>query len=173
MTTLQAFSGAPADDFTGGAAIFANDFQSAVAGIITGLWYYHTGSNEGANAGVQVHRVTGATLLGSKAFSTALLTDNAWNLIALDTPVVYATPDEAVCIGAWYPTGMGFSYVDGLSNTTVGDLTCIRSTARFKNAGVSFGDFPTGNDTTVGFGVGIEFVAGASHAKGAEFLSFF
>lgn len=176
MTTLLAFPAPPSDtDFTGGAFIFGNDFSASVAGTITGVWYYHTSSNEGANIGVQVHLVTGQVLQTSQMEATSGFTDDAWNLITLSSPVAYPTPGELMCLSAFYPNGMGFSFTDGLSDTTVGDLTCVRTTARFRNSGPPvLGDFPTGNDTTVGFAVGIEFVAsGAGHAKGAEFLSFF
>jgi hypothetical protein len=175
MTTLQAFSPPPGTtDFTGGAAIFANDFRSSVVGSITGVWYYHTNSNEGANIGVSVHRVTDEFLLASKSVSTAAMTDNAFNLVTLDSPVVYATPNQVVCLSIFYPTGMGFSFAEGLGDLTVGDLTVIRSTARFQNTGPpELGDFPSADGTNVGFAVGIEFVAGVGHPKGAEFLPFF
>lgn len=175
MTTLLALTPPPGTvDFTGGAGTFGNDFRSAVAGTITGVWYYHTNSNEGANAAVQVHRVTGEVLLGSKSFATAALTDNAYNLITLDTPITYATPNETICLSIFYPTGMGFVLTSGLSDLTVGDLTVVRNSYRFDNTSPTLGEFPGGSGSNVGFGVGIEFVAGAAgHAKGAEFLPFF
>jgi hypothetical protein len=175
MTTLQAFAPPPGTvDFTGGVALFANDFRSSVAGTITGVWYYHSNSNEGANVGVSVHRVSDEFELATKSVGTGSMTDNAFNLITLDSPVVYATPNQLVCLSVFYPTGMGFAFTGGLSDLTVGDLTVIRSTARFKNAGPPvLGDFPNQNTSNAGFAVGIEFVAGAGHAKGAEFLPFF
>jgi hypothetical protein len=176
MTTLLAFTAPPSiTDFTGGISIFGNDYRSAVTGTITGVWYYHTSSNEGANAGVAVHRVSDQFLMGSKSFATGGLTDNTWNLITLDSPITYAVANQLVCLSIHYPTGMGFSFTDGLNDLTVGDLTVIRSTYRFDNVGNPvLGDFPVQNGANVGFSAGIEFVAGGSgHAKGAEFLPFF
>lgn len=167
MATLLAFTAPPGTtDFTG-IAIFGNDFKASVAGSITGVWYFHTNSNEGPNAGVAVHRVSDQVLLASKSFSTATLTDNAWNLITLDSAVSYPTPNVAFCLSIHYPASMGFAFTDGLNDLTSGQLTVVRDTARFKNSGSpALGDFPTSNDTTVGFAVGIEFTASGQTVSG-------
>lgn len=162
MSALLAFEAPPGTtDFTGGAAIFGNDFSSAVAGTIDGVWYYHTNSNEGANVTVQAHLTGDQSLLALKASATSGMTDNTHNYVPFDTPITYDTPDELVTLSIFYPNGMGFSFTDGLNDTTVGDLTVVRTTARFRVSGAASGGFPTSNDTTVGFAVGIEFTPDA------------
>lgn len=179
MTTLLAFTAPPGTvDFTGGIALFANDFRSAVVGSITGIWYYHTSSNEpgggGASLGVSAHRTGDQSLLGTKTANTTTFTDDAWNLITLDSPIAYNTPNELITLSIHYPVGMGFAFTGSLNDLTVGDLTVIRNTARFDNTGDPvLGAFPDQNTSNAGFAVGIEFVAGGGHPKGAEFLTFF
>lgn len=173
MSTLLAFTAPPGTvDFTGGIAIFGNDFKANVQGQITGIWYFHTSTNEGANAGVQAHRVSDQQLMGSKSFSTAALTDNAWNLITLDSPINYPTPNDTWCLAIHYPSAMGFAFTDGLNDLTSGNLTVIRNTARFKNTGSpALGTFPSSNDTTVGFAAGIEFTASGGTVFGSASIN--
>lgn len=167
MTTILAIQGAPdAPDFSATPIIFGNDFKSDATGQITGVWYYHTNSNEPANVTVQVHRQSDQVLLGSKATTTSGLTDNAYNLINLDSAITYGTANQVVTISAYWPSG-GFVYKTGASEHSANGLTAvIGGTGRFKNSGASELDYPTSTSANLACPVGMEFSTGATTVTG-------
>lgn len=167
MTQILAIQGAPdAPDFDGNRHIFGNDFKANATGSITGVWYYHTSSNEPTEVTVLLHRQATQALLRSKNTSTAGLTDNTWNLVNFDSAYTYSTPDEVVTISASWPSG-GFVYKTGASEHSSGGLTAvIGGTGRFKNSSAAETDYPTSTSANLACPVGMEFTAGANTVTG-------
>lgn len=162
MTTILAFDVPPnSTDFNGGPAVFGNDFSASAPGTITGIWYYHEASNEPASVTVTVHRQSNQQLLSSKARPTGgltPLTDDAYNLIPLDSPVAYPTPDEVLTISTYWPLG-GFSFSTGVGlRANSGLFINVGAIGRFKNAGVTELDYPTQTLANLACPVGVEFV---------------
>lgn len=158
MTTILAFDAPPTNtDFNGGPAVFGNDFSAAAPGSITGVWYYHEASNEPASVTALVHRQNDQQLLSSKSTPTTGHTDDAYNLITLDTPVLYATPDELLTVSVYWPSG-GFSFSTGVGLRTNEGLSInVGSIGRFKNSAVTEGDYPSQTLANLACPVGVEF----------------
>jgi len=158
VTTILAFDVPPTNtDFNGGPAVFGNDFSASAPGAITGIWYFHETDNEPLSVTVTVHRQANQQLLSSKSVPKAGLTGNAHNLIVLDSPVAYPTPDEVLTISAYWPFG-GFSFSTGVGLRSNGGLFInIGNIGRFKNSAVTEGDYPTISLATLACPVGVEF----------------
>lgn len=171
MPQIFAIQGAPGTtDSDNGAHIFGNDFKANDVGTIDAIWTYHTSSNEPNSVTVQVHRQSNQAQLATKTTSTAGFTDNAWNRVALDTPVDYGTPDELITVSNFWPAGAGggFVYTTSASEHSANGLTAVvGGTGRFKNSGASLGDYPNQTFAGLANAVGIEMTLGG----GAETIT--
>lgn len=159
MTTILAFDVPPTStDFNGGPAVFGNDFAAAAPGSVTGVWYFHESDNEPSSVTALVHRQSNQQLLSSKATPTAGMTDNAYNLITLDTPVLYSTGGEILTASVYWPSG-GFSFSTGVGLRESEGLSInIGGIGRFKNDAVTEGDYPSLTFAGLASPVGVEFV---------------
>lgn len=158
MTTILAFDVPPTNtDFNGGPAVFGNDFKSGAPGQITGVWYFHESDNEPTSVTALVHRQSDAFLLESKSTPTADMDLNAYNLITLDAPVSYPTPDQLITVSVYWPSG-GFSFSLGIGERTTDGLTInVGAVGRFKNSAVAEGDWPDQVIAGLASPVGVEF----------------
>jgi hypothetical protein len=158
VTTILAFDVPPTStDFNGGPAVFGNDFAAAAPGSITGIWYFHESSNEPVSVTALVHRQSNQQLISSKSTPTAGMTDEAYNLITLDTPLLYPTGGEILTVSVYWPSG-GFSFSTGIGMRENEGLSInIGAIGRFKNAAVTEGDYPTQTFAELASPVGVEF----------------
>lgn len=158
MTTILAFDVPPTStDFNGGPAVFGNDFAAAAPGSITGVWYFHETDNEPPSVTALVHRQANQQLLSSKSVPKAGLVGNAYNLITLDTPVLYSSPAELITVSVYWPLG-GFSFSTGVGLRENEGLSInVGNIGRFKNSAVIEGDYPTLSLGNLACPVGVEF----------------
>lgn len=162
MPTILAFDIPPTGtDFVNVPAIFGNDFTANAAGTITGIWYYHELSNEPASVTATVHRQSNQQLLASKTRATGSFTDDAYNLIMLDTPLDYPTPNEVMTISVYWPLG-GFSFSAGVGVRTSNGLSInVGNIGRFRTIGAVQDGYPTSMQANTAYPVGVEFTFGS------------
>ena len=160
VTIFGSATPATVDSGDGNAVELGVQFQSSVAGTVTGIRFYKAGANTGTHVG-SLWTASGQ-LLGSATFTNE--TASGWQTVTFATPVAIAANTTYVA-GYFAPNGHYSDTSFGLTSAvTSGPLTALANSSSVPNGVYGYSTtstFPTSTFAATNYWVDVNFVPGS------------